>query len=169
MNKALLIIDMQNDYLWDKRKKKFSYNTEELVNNVNNTINRYKKDCDIIYISHLIQNLPTNKFLFGFSIEGTKGAELYDKLKIVSNLKFNKYFGDAYTSKAFDEHIEKNNYDTVYICGLDECGCVYHTAKGALKRHKEVYIIKDATACRYSKNKLNKKRNELISLGIKYI
>ena len=28
---ALLVIDMQNDYLWDKRKTKFSYDAETLV------------------------------------------------------------------------------------------------------------------------------------------
>ena len=29
--KALLVIDMQNDYLWSKRKDMFSYDTENLV------------------------------------------------------------------------------------------------------------------------------------------
>ena len=32
--KALLVVDMQNDYLWDKRKAMFSYDTEELVGSV---------------------------------------------------------------------------------------------------------------------------------------
>ena len=99
MKKALLVIDMQNDYLWDNRKKKFDYNTDELVGNVNKTIDKYKNECDIIYISHLIQNIITNRLIFGFSIEGTEGAELYSKLNIVSDLKFNKYFGNAYKSK----------------------------------------------------------------------
>ncbi len=33
--KALIVIDMQNDYLWPERKKKFSYDTDTLVGNVN--------------------------------------------------------------------------------------------------------------------------------------
>ena len=37
MKKALLVIDMQNDYLWDKRKTKFNYDSS-LVKSVNNTI-----------------------------------------------------------------------------------------------------------------------------------
>lgn len=28
--KALIVVDMQNDYLWNRRKKMFSYNTPEL-------------------------------------------------------------------------------------------------------------------------------------------
>ena len=30
MKTALLVIDMQNDYLWEKRKKRFSYNATAL-------------------------------------------------------------------------------------------------------------------------------------------
>ena len=29
--KALLVIDMQNDYLWDKRKPIFTYDTDKLT------------------------------------------------------------------------------------------------------------------------------------------
>ena len=48
--KALVVIDMQNDYLWENRKAKFSYNTAELVNAVNRAISSYKeKGYDIIY------------------------------------------------------------------------------------------------------------------------
>ena len=35
MDTALIVIDMQNDYLYEKRKAKFSYNTAELTVNVN--------------------------------------------------------------------------------------------------------------------------------------
>ena len=38
MKIALLVIDMQNDYLWEKRKKQFSYNTPQLVSSVNISI-----------------------------------------------------------------------------------------------------------------------------------
>ena len=41
--KALLVIDMQNDYLWSNRKEMFSYDTETLVGNVNQAIEQYRK------------------------------------------------------------------------------------------------------------------------------
>lgn len=51
MKKALLVIDMQNDYLYEKRKAKFSYDTENLVNSVNSLIEKYHgKNSDVIYI-----------------------------------------------------------------------------------------------------------------------
>ena len=166
--KALLVIDIQNDYFWDKRMKKFTY-PNELINSINETINKYKNDSDIIYISHLIQNIITNRLLFGFSIEGTEGAELYKELNIVSNLKFNKYFGDAFTSKEFKEFMNSKNYDEVLICGIDQCGCVYHTALGAIKNNFKTTIITNATGCRYSENKLNNKKNKLVNAGVNFI
>ena len=41
MKKALLVIDMQNDYLWDKRKPMFSYDTDKLVENVFPLLNSF--------------------------------------------------------------------------------------------------------------------------------
>ena len=38
MKTALLVIDMQNDYLWEKRKPIFAYDTERLVAAVNELI-----------------------------------------------------------------------------------------------------------------------------------
>ncbi len=169
MKKALLVIDMQNDYLWENRKKKFSYNTKVLVDNVNETIKKYKKDCDVIYISHLIQNIITNRLLFGYSIEGTEGAELYKNVDIVSDLKFNKYFSDAFKSKKFSEYMQEAKYDEIILCGLDQCGCVYHTSIGALKRNIKVFIVENATGCKFSEQRKEKVKKELKEKGVLFI
>ena len=39
--KAFIVIDMQKDYLWDKRKAMFIYDSEKLVENVNSAIKSY--------------------------------------------------------------------------------------------------------------------------------
>ena len=41
MKTALLVIDMQNDYLWEKRIPIFAYDTERLVAAVNELIHEY--------------------------------------------------------------------------------------------------------------------------------
>ena len=38
MSVALVVTDMQNDYLYEKRKAKFAYDTDILVGNVNRII-----------------------------------------------------------------------------------------------------------------------------------
>ena len=80
MSKALLVIDMQNDYLWDKRKPMFSYDRDALTGSVNQAIAFYKgKGYDIIYIKHVLSKLMWG---VGFSIRGTEGAELYSAAKL---------------------------------------------------------------------------------------
>ncbi len=170
MKKALLVIDLQNDYLWDKRKKMFNYETNKLISNVNKTIEQYQNDgYDIIYIAQMFPNLITNKWFIGFSIKGTEGAELYSKMNIVSNLYFEKYLPDTYSSKLFREHMKQHNYDEVVICGLDECGCVGATAKGALKTNVKVKVIKECTVSRFRADKIEKIRTTLTNMGVEYI
>lgn len=164
--RALLVIDMQNDYLWDKRKSMFTYDSSELVGNVNRLIDSRKNlGYDIIYIKHI---LPKIMWGVGFSIKGTKGAELYDKLTVVSDLCFEKNRSDTYTSKAFREYMKEQDYSCVELCGLDECGCVGATAKGAVKTGASVTMIKNCIGRRFPDEKVQRIRKELISMGVKY-
>ena len=168
--KALLVIDMQRDYLWDKRKTMFSYNTNELVGNVNNAIHSYKeKGYDIIYIKQVFQDIITNRLFIGFTIKGTQGAELYGKLNVVSDHVFEKYFSDSYTSKPFREHMKSKGYSEVVLCGLDECGCVGATAKGAVKAGMKTYMLTDCIGRRFPHQKVNRMRDKLKRTGVKYI
>ena len=168
--KALVVIDMQNDYLWEKRMTKFSYDTEELVSSVNNAISEYRENgYDIIYIAQMFPNLITNKWIIGFSIKGTEGAELFGKLNVVSDLYFEKNLPDSYSSKAFREHMEKQGYSEVVLCGLDECGCVGATAKGAAKTGVKVVMLENCIGRRFSDEKVQKMRSRLKALGVQYI
>lgn len=165
--KALIVIDLQNDYLWDKRKPMFTYDTDKLIGNVNRAIAEYKeKGYDIIYIKHI---LPKILWGAGFSIKGTEGAELYGGLDIVSDLCFEKNRSDTYTAKAFREYMLKQNYLGVAICGLDECGCVGATAKGAAKTGIEVVMLQNCIGSRFPDAKVQKMRNELRALGAVYV
>lgn len=165
--KALLVIDMQNDYLWDKRKSMFSYDADKLVNSVNKAIDSYKeKGYDVIYIKHIISKLLWG---VGFSIKGTEGAELYSGLSIVSDLCFEKNRSDTYTAKAFREHMEMQGYKEVVLCGLDECGCVGATAKGAVATGVKVTMLEDCIGRRFPEKKVRKMREQLKAIGVEYI
>lgn len=170
MNGALLVIDMQNDYLWDQRKPKFNYNTSELVSAVNTSIEEYKRNgSDVIYIAQMFPNIITNRLFIGFSIKGTPGAELYSGINIVSDLYFEKNLPDSFTASAFQKHMESQKYDKIVLCGLDECGCVGATAKGALKTGAEICIISRSTGRRFPDKKSMANRLKLEKLGIKFI
>ncbi len=164
--KALLVIDMQNDYLWDKRKAMFSYDTDRLVGDVNRLIESCNEQgYDILYIKHI---LPRVMWGVGFSIKGTEGAELYSGLDVVSDFCFEKHQSDAYTAKLFREFMREKDYSEVMICGLDECGCVGATAKGAAKTGVNVFMIENCIGRRFPEEKVQKMRKKLNALGIKY-
>lgn len=165
--KALIVIDMQNDYLWDKRKKMFSYDTELLVKNVNRAIESYKADgYDIIYVKHILSKLLWG---VGFSIKGTEGAEIFEGVKVVSDYIFEKNKSDSFSAKSFREFMKKQQYSEVTICGLDECGCVGTTAKGAVNAGIKVCMLTDCIGRRFPDNKVLRMRNELKLLGVEYI
>ena len=167
---ALLVIDMQNDYLCEKRMKRFAYDTEGLVGSVNRLIRHYSEaGHDVIYIRHIIQNLPTNRLLFGYSIAGTEGAELYKGLDIVSDYIFNKLVGDALSNKKLRQLIEREGYDKLHLCGLDECGCVAATALGAVKRGYNVEILQEGTATVFEGRKVARTMEKLRRAGVRYI
>ena len=168
--KAVLVIDMQNDYLWDKRKRMFSYDTDELVSNVNRAIDAYNsKGYDIIYIYQVFPNIITNKWFIGFSIKGTEGAELYGEVKVVSKLHFEKNLSDTYSAKLFREYMRKEDYSEVVLCGLDECGCVGATAKGAVKSGVKVTMLEDCIGRRFPDDNVQKMRTKLRAMGVSYI
>ena len=168
--KALIVVDLQKDFLCDNRKPMFSYNTKELIASVNDSIDRYHKNgYDVIYIRQGYQNIVTNRKLIGFTIKGTPGADLYDGLSVVSDHVFEKYFPNTYTSKPFREFMQREGYSEVVLCGVDECGCVGATAKGAVKAGMKVYMKTDSIGCRFPDNKLQKMRKKLLSMGVEYI
>lgn len=169
MRRALLVIDMQNDYLCKTRQQQFTYDTAHLVSSVNSLIHKQQHEGqDVIYIRHIICDLPTNRLLFGYSIAGTEGAKLYDGLEIVSDARFDKYLPDALSNRALVRLIREEGYDTLLLCGLDECGCVAATALGAARRGIKATIMREATATICTEKKVAATRRKLNAAGIRY-
>ena len=169
MKPALLVIDMQNDYLREGRKKRFAYDTPVLTAGVNALIRRYRDEgSDVIYIRHIILNLPTNRLLFGYSLAGTEGAELFDGLELVSDYRFDKLVGDALSNRDLLRLVREKGYPELHLCGLDEFGCVTATALGAARRGIAAVILRSGTATVLSPEKAAKARKKLDRAGIPY-
>lgn len=169
-NKALLVIDMQNDYLAEGRKSMFNYDTSKLVSEVNKTIYEHAENgFDIIYVLQVFPNIITNRWIIGFSIKGTEGAELYGGLDVVSEHMVEKNLPNTFTSGQFMKLFNEKKYKQIHLCGLDECGCVGATAKGAVKAGCETKLISSATGLRFPMKKAEKTRRSLKALGVEYI
>ena len=167
---ALLVFELQNDYLWEKRKEKFPYDTKKLISAVNAAISQYQaENCDILYLAQIFPDTPTNHLVFGFCIEQTEGAKLYSELQIASDLYFEKNLPDSYSSKPFREFMKERAYSEIVLCGLDECGCVGATAKGAVRTGAAVLMLENCIGRRFSDAEVKKMRDSLISSGVRYI
>lgn len=166
---ALLVTELQNDFLWEKRKSKFPYDTGRLIAAVNAAAAETKAaGGDVIYIRQIFPDTPSNHIIFDFCIEGTEGAALYGGLELVSGLIFDKNAADVYLDAAFAAFMAEQGYQEILLCGIDEAGSIAATAKGAQKTGAAVTILKDATASRFPMNKLAPIRAELKKLGIRY-
>lgn len=172
MKKALLVIDMQNDFIGDNRdKKRFCYeNIDKLISNINSNIESSVKNGDeVIYISHVLEDNFISRKILKYGISGTEGAQLCNKLKIASNHYFEKHHGDAFSVKELKFFMENHEIDTIQICGIDEGGCVSLTARGASKLGFKVEILKDSVDTVFPMKKVIKFREELKKSGVKYI
>ena len=65
--------------------------------------------------------------------------------------------------------MQKEGYTEVVLCGVDECGCVGATAKGAVKAGMKVFMLTDSIGCRFPDHKKQKMREKLSGMGVEYI
>ena len=129
-NKVLVVIDVQNDITEHYR---------EIIGRRNAAIDWAKdQGMAVVYIKH--NNLSTGTRTFK---PGTKGAELVQELKIVSDNVFIKTKANALTSDGFSEFIRENGIDEFFITGADAGACVKSTCFNAAKAEYTVHVISD--------------------------
>lgn len=129
-NKALVVIDIQNDITKHYR---------DIISKLNAAIDwAAEQGMDVVYIKH--NNLSPGTRTFKSE---TKGEELVPELKIVSDMVFVKTKANALTSEAFSGYIRENGIDEFYITGADATGCVKSTCFNMTKAGYTVHVISD--------------------------
>ena len=157
--KALLVIDMQEDYIGKTAKAPFPYkNASDLVISVNLCIEKARQlNWNVIYIRQefdgVIGRAITNVFSHGTAKKGQPGTEIDSRINIISDQIFGKPKGDSFSNPDFEKYLVENRIDQLVLCGLDAEFCIYHTAIGAANRGYKVTIVSDAIAMK-DQNKL---------------
>lgn len=140
-NKALVVIDIQND---------ITKNYREIIDNINKAIIWAEKSgMNVVYIKH--NNLTDGTRTFK---PGTRGEELVPEMKIVSENIFTKSKSNALTSEPFAEFIAKNDISEFYIAGADATACVKSTSYNMSKSGYKVHVLTDCVTS-YDKKKLD--------------
>ena len=132
--KALLVIDMQIDYIDENGKFPIEKNQiNSLIETVNNIIGDFHDDnYQIIYIRRLFRKNDIQNIFRNFAVvEGTAGAEIDPRINILSDNIFDKYTPSAFSNKRFENFLIKNQINELYVCGVMADECVYETALSA--------------------------------------
>jgi len=129
-NKALVIIDIQND---------ITKHYKDVIARINESIKWAKSNgMHIVYIKHNNITEKTRTFK-----PGTKGEELVPELNVVSDNIFTKTKSNALTSEPFAEFISKNGITEFFITGADATACVKSTCFNMAKNGYTVHVISD--------------------------
>jgi len=154
-NKALVVIDIQND---------ITKNYKDIIDNINQSIDwAVDHDIHVIYIRH--ENLSDGTRTFK---PNSRGAELALDLKIVSEHIFTKYKQNALSSEAFTDFIDQNEICDFYLTGADAIACVKSTCYNLRKANHTVYVLSDCITS-YDKKKIDEMLQYYESKGSKII
>ena len=129
-NKALVVIDIQND---------ITNHFKDIIDNINTAVEwAQANNMHIVYIKH--NNITDGTRTFK---PDSKGAELVPELTVISDNIFVKTKSNALTSEAFAAFIERNGITEFYITGADATACVKSTCFNMVKAGYTVHVFSD--------------------------
>ena len=139
-NKALVVIDIQND---------ITKNYREIVDKLNEAIDwAVKQEMYVVYICQNNITPSAKNFL-----SGTKGAEIVPELNVVSDHVFIKTKSNALTSEKFCAFIQENGITEFVVTGADAAACVKSTCYNMTKAGYAVTVLSDCVTS-YDKKKI---------------
>jgi len=140
-NKALIVIDLQNDYFPDG---KFPlWNTDEVISNIESVIqSANKKNIPVILVQHIAN---AEKGIAPFFNQGSDGVNIHPRiLQAAPNAELVvKEFADSFEHTRLEEILNERNIDELLICGMMTQNCVTHTAISKKAERYKVSILAD--------------------------
>ena len=142
MSKALVVIDVQNDYF---PGGKFPlWNTETVLANIEGAI----QQANVLKIPViLIQHLANSKMgIAPFFNEGTSGAEIHPRILAAAQGApiVIKEFADSFHQTNLESTLSQLGITELLICGMMTQNCVKHTA---ISKAAEKYDVKVLVDC----------------------
>jgi len=141
MKKALIIIDIQNDY-FDKGAMTL-VGSDKASDNAKLLLNRFRADSlTIVHIQHIATS-PTATFF----LPKTKGAEIHDNVKPSEQEKvIVKHYPNSFRGTELLDYLKGKNITDLVICGMMTHMCVDATVRAAKDFGFNIILIGDACA-----------------------
>lgn len=142
--KALIIIDIQNDY--------FENGAIELVNPIAASLNAGKIlqyfRANNLPIAH-IQHISANPEAMPIFVEGTNGSEIHQNVKPLDGENvFQKFYPNSFRDTGLTAYLKENDVTEVTITGMMTHMCVDATTRAAFDYGYKCTVIGDACASR---------------------
>lgn len=153
----LLVIDMQEDYVGlERNKKRYPYDEEKLIANVNERIDKYSTE-KVIYI--------TNKFFWEC---GKKPKKLVKGLNVVSDNIYEKRKGSCFSNEKLLLFLQQRKVQELEIVGVDGNYCVASSAMAGVKNGFTVFCNESAIGVG-KKEKFRKKKIKMDKESVNFI
>ena len=142
MSKALLVIDIQNDYFPEGAFP--LWNAEETLQKIEAAVAKAQQaQMPVILIQHIADK---RQGLAPFFNEGTSGADLHPRLLKAAPQAtiIRKTFADSFVQTDLEQTLQALGTTELLICGMMTQNCVTHTA---ISKSAEKYTVSILSDC----------------------
>lgn len=141
MSKALLLIDIQNDYFSGGRNE--LYEPDKALEATLKVLNAFREaQLPVIHIQHINTREGATFFL-----PGTEGAEIHPAIKPQrEEAILIKHMPNSFFETGLDGLLEKKGITHLYVCGMMTHMCIDTTVRRAKDYGLQVSLIQDACA-----------------------
>ena len=144
MNKILIVVDMQNDFVSGSLG---TAEARDIVTNVRTKLDSFDGDVIFTRDTHNEEYLKTNEgkhLPVEHCIKGSRGWEIIDELKPYVKKVIDK---PTFGSTELVEYLKTKNYDSFELCGLCTDICVVSNALLIKANFYEAEVSVDSTCC----------------------
>jgi nicotinamidase-related amidase len=168
---ALLVMDMQEDFLGENAKMPINKEQIPAITAViNSLIDEFERNGrQIIYVKSEFPKIAIgNRIRHHAAIKGSPGTNIYGKIRISGNIIFSKKEPNAFSNPEFEKYLVANQVNQLVITGVYADQCVLSTTLAALNRKYQVKFIRNGVGSSSEKavnkacEKVKKKGGEVI-------
>ncbi len=149
--RALLIIDMINDFVYGKFASPSTY---ALIPHIKKLIAKAReKEAPIFFVkdSHFPED-PEVSLWGPHAMRGEEGSQVIKDLEVDGAYVVEKTAYDAFFNTPLDLLLRAKEVDTVVLAGIATDICVMHTAAGAFFRGYKVEVVEDCVSTPWQEN-----------------
>ena len=142
MKKALIIIDMQNDYF--AGGKMALVGIDEAMENSMKLIEAAKeKEYEIFFIQHIATRKEA-----GFFLPNSEGVKLHTRFDLSAGRVVQKYYPNSFRETSLHDKLQSKRINDLIICGAMSHMCVDSTVRAGFDLGYRVTVVEDACATR---------------------